>query len=160
MSCVSRSEVETAEAEPVETRPAANPSVSSARDQKGFFMASESIRSTVGTHGGDAPVRVSIGRQALRREVNERISEAGARRLEAFCECGLAGCSDRLTVDREGYEEVRRFPTRFLVKQGHASEQDRLVAEHDGFVVVEKFGASGLAAVRFDRRRRRLTVED
>jgi hypothetical protein len=123
-------------------------------------MATESIRSTVGTHGGDAPARVSIGRQVLRREVNERICEAGGQRIEAFCECGLAGCSDRLTVERDDYEDVRRIPTRFLVKQGHASEEDRLVGEHDGFVVVEKFGRSGLAAVRFDRRRRRVTTED
>jgi hypothetical protein len=123
-------------------------------------MASEPIRSTVGTHGDDPPARVSIGRQVLRREVNERISEAGARMIEAFCECGLGGCSDRLTVAREDYEDVRRIPTRFLVKHAHASAEDRVVGEHDGFVVVEKFGRSGLAAVRFDRRRRRVGVQD
>lgn len=111
---------------------------------------------------GDAATngRTSIGRQALRREVNERSAErqaaSGAPSLDIFCECGLPRCSSRVTVEAASYDDVRRFPTRFLVAEGHSGHgTERIVAALDGVIVVEKFGDEGVAAIRWDRRSRR-----
>ena len=105
--------------------------------------------------------KVSLGRQLLRREVNERVRTAdpGAPKLVLLCECGRPRCLDRFAVSAGTYEDVRRFPTDFLVRTGHeAAEAERLVAEHDGFRVVEKYGAPGLAAIRAQRRKLRLAA--
>ena len=72
----------------------------------------------------DVPARehVSVGRQALRREVNERAAgstAAGAPTLSVLCECGLTSCAQRFAAARETYAAVRRFPTRFLVARAH-----------------------------------------
>jgi hypothetical protein len=49
---------------------------------------------------------------------------------------------------------VRRFPTRFLVKPGHVTAgSERIVELADGYVVVEKLGASAATAIRLDPRR-------
>ncbi len=104
--------------------------------------------------------KVSLGRQLLRREVNERsrLGASGAAELMILCECGRPRCADRFAVSTATYEELRRFPTHFAVKAGHdATDAERLVAEHDGFRVMEKYGAPGLAAIRAQRRKLRLT---
>lgn len=96
----------------------------------------------------------NIGRQSLRREVNRRISEreSPAPVLQIFCECGLPRCSERLTIGAERYEETRRFPTRFLIRHGHSSEEERVIDDYGEFLVVEKYGRSGVAAVRLARK--------
>ena len=105
-----------------------------------------------------APPKVSVGRQALRREVNQRTRALhdpfASEELDVYCECGRAGCSNRVTVSTQTYDELRRVPTHFLVKTGHAADDDRVVGEWDEFVVVEKFGRSGVEAVALDRGRR------
>lgn len=100
--------------------------------------------------------KVSVGRQALRREVNQRIrlNDGEAEKLQVFCECGQIRCNDRLTASASMYDELRRVPTHFLVKRGHVAEDDRVVGEHEQFVIVEKFGRSGAEAVALDRGRR------
>ena len=104
----------------------------------------------------DSLAKVSIGRQALRREVNKRIAtlnEGWATDLfDVFCECGRARCADRVTVSSATYKEVRRVPTHFLVKTGHVGRSDRIVGEYDEFVIVEKFGSSGIEAISLERR--------
>jgi hypothetical protein len=105
--------------------------------------------------------KVSLGRQLLRREVNERVRAAdlGAPELDILCECGRPRCAERFAVSAPTYEDVRRFPTHFAVRTGHeAPEAERLVAEHDGFRIVEKYGAPGLAAIRAQRRKLRLAA--
>lgn len=92
-------------------------------------------------------------RQALSREINERIpAKAEAHELEVICEC--ASCSfEALTIARHQYEAVRRFPTRFVVKPGHtAPEEERVVEEAAGYLVVEKIGPGARTAIRFDPR--------
>lgn len=107
----------------------------------------------------DSLAKVSVGRQALRREVNERIATMNERwnsaQFEAFCECGRARCAERMTVSAETYEELRRVPTHFLVKLGHSDWSDRVVGQYDEFVIVEKFGEGGIQAISLDRRQRR-----
>jgi hypothetical protein len=105
--------------------------------------------------------KVSLGRQLLRREVNERARAAdlGAPEVVVLCECGRPRCADRFAVSAATYEDARRFPTHFVVRTGHeAAEAERLVAEHDGFRIVEKYGAPGLAAIRAQRRKLRLAA--
>ena len=109
----------------------------------------------------------SVVQQTLRREVNERIRQLVAaggpaeETLDAMCECVAYSCTAHVELTIGDYETVRRFPTRFLVKEGHVvSESERVVAEADGYVVVEKLGRGGLYAVRADPRRRSAASAD
>jgi hypothetical protein len=99
--------------------------------------------------------------QALRREVNERISllntttfgVAGPETIDVVCECVRPSCTAAITMTVSDYELVRRFPTRFFVKEGHeVAEGERVVAEADGYVVIEASGRGGLYAVSADPR--------
>jgi hypothetical protein len=87
----------------------------------------------------DAAQKVSVGRQALRREVNERMRAFHEQKAsyEAFCECGRVRCNERVPLGAEAYDDVRRVPARSLVKLGHAAETDRIVSAHEEFLVVE-----------------------
>jgi hypothetical protein len=107
------------------------------------------------THGTDfRDGNVSVGRQALRREVNQQIRERGGPEpgpLDIFCECGRPGCNQRVVVSVEAYDELRRVPTWFVVKRGHDGMADRIVVERDEFVILEKSGRSGVEAVALER---------
>jgi hypothetical protein len=102
--------------------------------------------------------------QSLFREVNEQIErlhdkfereQARSEIADFICECAEEHCTEQIDLSLDDYETVRRVPTHFLVRRGHnVPEVERIVAEHDGFIVVEKFGAAGSAAVRLDPRRR------
>lgn len=113
---------------------------------------------TIDDDGSASRKKASVGRQLLRRDVNDRAAEAsrarGAASVQVLCECGLPGCANKFEVDVERYDDVRRFATHFLIAAGHDADEERVVASDAAFAVVEKFGRSGLAAVRFDRRRR------
>lgn len=51
------------------------------------------------------------------------------------------------------YQEVRSHPNRFAVLPGHVLEVvERVVAAHDGFVVVEKVGPAAAYAAESDPR--------
>jgi hypothetical protein len=64
------------------------------------------------------------------------------------CECARNECMDRIVMSLQGYREIRRVPTHFFVKRGHVyPEFERVVEEHDGWVIVEKFGEAGAEAV-------------
>lgn len=100
--------------------------------------------------------------QTLRREVNEQITSinydlgvAPDDSLEVLCECVHPTCSGLIEMTVAQYETVRRFPARFFVKAGHeVAEAERIVAESDGYVVVEATGRLGVRAVASDPRRR------
>lgn len=100
--------------------------------------------------------------QALRREVNERISSlndqqriAGLETMDVCCECVQRNCTGRVVMTAAEYEAVRRFPNRFVIKEGHeVARGERVVADATGYVVVEKDGRDGLYAVGTDPRRR------
>jgi len=89
--------------------------------------------------------------EALFRKLNERLKElddsldtapigAPAGELEEFfCECGQLDCMARFEMTRVQYEAVRAHPERFVVLPRHVSADiERVVEEHDQFVVVEK----------------------
>jgi hypothetical protein len=99
--------------------------------------------------------------QALWREVNERLRdlneafEHSARFSEFLCECADRNCVEHVFMTLEEYERVRRVATRFLVLPGERHvfpEVERVVEEHDGYVVVEKFGEAGRMATKLDPR--------
>src|ERR1700712_3876573 len=83
-------------------------------------------------------------RQNLFREANERIEYAatvvGHRGLRPFiCECSLDGCVERIEVETEVYEIVRRHSARFLTLPGHEiAEIEDVVTLGEGYQVVEK----------------------
>jgi hypothetical protein len=86
---------------------------------------------------------VSLGRQALRRDVNTRISAVGAgdgtQTVVVFCECGRRRCADRIRIETRGYQEILASAARFVVTAGHEEvEAEELVGRHDGYVVVER----------------------
>ena len=91
--------------------------------------------------------------QAIYRDVNERIvALADGSTLKIICECCWEECADPLLVPRRAYESARVSGRQALVKAGHFDESfERVVANHDEFVVIEKFGDAGGVAEAADR---------
>jgi hypothetical protein len=70
-----------------------------------------------------------------------------------ICECDEVTCFQVLFVRRSDYERVRAEGRHFVVVTGHNGHESRLVAEHNGYCVVEKQGRSGELAAELDPRR-------
>jgi hypothetical protein len=59
--------------------------------------------------------------------------------VAVFCECGLPDCEERISVDVDDYVQVRDAPARFALCPNHViPDLEDVLAEHDGWVVVEK----------------------
>jgi hypothetical protein len=92
----------------------------------------------------DETARRIVQRQALLREVNERIHEIAtdfgvAERFSILCECASSECKESIELTQTEYECLRRMPTRFAVLSGHeVPAVERVVQENDRFVTVEK----------------------
>jgi hypothetical protein len=98
--------------------------------------------------------------EVLFREVNERLRELGegfslVSDAPAFvCECVNSSCTEQIRMSLETYEQIRAEPIRFFVIKGHEEpDYERIVEEHEQFVVVEKLpgGPAGMA-IRDDPR--------
>jgi hypothetical protein len=104
-----------------------------------------------------------IGRnQALFREVNERLEGLNMTMSDLIpisdfiCECANPECFERIGLTIPEYEALRADPTHFAVRHGHVYlEAERVVAEHTGYTIVEKFEAAAGYAIRSDPRRDR-----
>ena len=88
--------------------------------------------------------RERIGKtEALFRNVNEGIREA-SERLESdvgdfICECGDSTCTEHIRVPLEDYQDVRKHPTRFLVRPGHVKGPiERVIEQEHHYTVIEK----------------------
>jgi hypothetical protein len=97
--------------------------------------------------------------QSLFRAINEKLidlSEAFAAFAGDFqiaCECADTFCLASLTIAPEAYEEVRSQANRFVVLPGHiVPEVEKVVAEEDGYVVVEKIALAAEIAETLDPR--------
>ena len=97
--------------------------------------------------------------ETIFRDVNEQL-ERGHDRFglegaqEFLCECGDAGCADRLSLTLAEYEQLRSHPRRFAVVPGHEIPgTEEVVAHHAGYAVVEKIGVGGTIADARDPRR-------
>ena len=82
--------------------------------------------------------------EALFRAVNDRIRELGEKarpldEVDFLCECGNGDCLQAISIRPDQYELVRSKPVQFIVARGHEKpEVERVIAEEDGFLVIEK----------------------
>lgn len=97
--------------------------------------------------------------EIIARDVNERIKKihAGAADDEAqvhfVCECGNRDCSEQINLSAAEYEAVRAHPVRFITKPNHDMPgAEIVVAEHPGWIVVEKQGEPASVAREHDPR--------
>ena len=89
------------------------------------------------------PNDISLGRQALRRSVNERtrsvIDADASGTIDVFCECGRVRCASRLQIEIGAYDGLRELPRRFVVLAGHEDDRaEQMIARRNGYVVVER----------------------
>jgi hypothetical protein len=109
----------------------------------------------------------TVVQQALRREANEQIrvvnddfGVAEPETTNVLCECVRPNCTAMIVMTVADYELVRRFSSRFFVKEGHeVAEAERVVAESDDYVVIEAAGRSRMYAIGADPRGRSLCGE-
>jgi len=90
---------------------------------------------------------------AVRRLVNDEFLEVatrlddGSTMFEFICECSTSGCFERVSLTLAEYERIRQDGTHFLLAAGHEDIAiEQVIAERDGYVVVEKDGVAGLVA--------------
>jgi hypothetical protein len=94
------------------------------------------------------------------REANERIGvAAGLYRLEGavpfICECADPACSEIVRLELSQYEEVRADSRHFLYVPGHETAAQGaavVVANREGYVIVEKVGHAGDVSDALDER--------
>ena len=99
--------------------------------------------------------------EAVFRDVNERIQDVASafdltsEPLDLICECGDAGCVERIALTPAEYEAIRYDAHLFAVAPGHvARDVEELVEKHKGYDVVRKFkGATARIAEQTDPRR-------
>jgi hypothetical protein len=90
--------------------------------------------------------------EAIFREANEGIRRAQESLdladgpLPFICECDVPECRQILRVPPETYEWTRQLGNRFLVAAGHEGDSSTVVAQKDGYVVIEKHGVEGAVA--------------
>lgn len=87
-------------------------------------------------------------RQAIVQEVNRRVEDLSSRWqpdsdfLLVLCECGTHGCTERVEVPRELFDELHRASGRFVVRAGHEWERDTVLERRHGYVVIGRGGAA------------------
>lgn len=94
------------------------------------------------------------------RRANERISAAAERLgvdmpVPFVCECADPECSEVVRLELEEYEEIRRDSRHFFHIPGHRDADGTagvVVAERDGYVIVEKTGHAAEIAKALDER--------
>jgi len=83
----------------------------------------------------------------------EQADVAGPATLAVQCECGDRSCHEQLSMTVSEYEEIRSESAHFAVLAGHELlDCERVVAAHDGYLIVEKFGDAGRVADASDPR--------
>jgi len=98
--------------------------------------------------------------EAVFREVNERIENLAetvdlkSEPLDLVCECGDAGCTQRITMSHAEYEQLRSDPRQFAVHPGHEIPVvETVVGKRKGYDIVEKdHGVPEQVAERTDPR--------
>jgi hypothetical protein len=94
--------------------------------------------------------------ESLYRAVNQQIEHVSTElggdessELEVLCECGRDGCDSLVRLPAGEYERVHFQLDRFVLAPGHATaEIEDVVEEHDGWIVVDKFGEAEEIAER------------
>jgi hypothetical protein len=91
--------------------------------------------------------------EARFRVANEGIShlrtELETDELPFACECGRAGCEERMELTASEYEAVRSDSVQFAVKPGHELEDvEDVVERHSGYLVIRKHPGETAELVR------------
>jgi hypothetical protein len=81
--------------------------------------------------------------EAMFRSVNERVEEVvqsgPGEEIDFLCECGNAECTEKVTLTRGEYEQIRSDATQFAVVPGHEiPEIEEIVLRKDRYLVVRK----------------------
>jgi hypothetical protein len=80
------------------------------------------------------------------RDVNRQIEQGAelhgvASEMPFHCECGQSPCLEKIDLSPSSYERVLLQRYQFVVVPGHVQPRiERVVEEHDRFVIVEKIG--------------------
>jgi hypothetical protein len=97
--------------------------------------------------------------EALFRRVNERVEEVNKafesilEDADFFCECADIDCMEKIGMTLPEYEALRDVSTHFAVTPGHfLPEDEHVVEERAGYIVVEKVGRAGERAAELDPR--------
>src|SRR4051794_21017495 len=91
--------------------------------------------------------------EATFRKVNEAIEQGSAGPSGFLCECGRIGCNEIVELTTAEYEAVRADGQRFFVLPGHEIlEAEKIVEDHESYLVVEKTSAAGEIAAQTDPR--------
>jgi hypothetical protein len=97
--------------------------------------------------------------EALFRRVNERVEDVNKafepilEDADFFCECADLDCMEKLRMTLREYEALRQVSTHFAVNPRHVlAENERVIEEAVGYVVVEKLGHAGERAAELDPR--------
>jgi hypothetical protein len=119
--------------------------------------AADQRRSEVSVPGADPPRRETgmaasleqlARNEVLFREVNEHIAGLVGLQdgpLEFLCECSDVRCTNAIELHLEEYETVRTRRKLFVIAPGHEVQAvERVIEEHDRFMVVERTIASDL----------------
>ena len=101
------------------------------------------------------------------RRANERISAAAETygvdmQVPFICECASPECSEIVRLRLEEYEGIRADSRHFFHIPGHRDADGTagvVVAERDGYVIVEKIGHAGDVAQALDERNPREGLE-
>lgn len=97
---------------------------------------------------------------AMFREANEQIRNAAERlgfeqeAIPFVCECADPNCREIVRLPLDEYRRVRGNDRHFLNVPGHAESAQghaKVVAEADGYVLVEKIGLAGELVEGYDR---------
>jgi hypothetical protein len=91
--------------------------------------------------------------QSLFRAINDKMKSLNqafvlvSNDFTIACECADVNCLEMIDIGADAYEAVRAEPRQFAVLPGHVyPEVESVVAEHNGYVIVEKRAAAGEAA--------------
>jgi hypothetical protein len=72
-----------------------------------------------------------------------------------LCECADETCTQLVRLTLQEYEEIRSEPTHFVNVPGHevsAGPHAKVVAQREGYVIVEKVGVAGEIVAELDER--------
>ena len=92
--------------------------------------------------------------RAANREIEQADQASGSgpeQVIEVLCECGQRGCGGVISLTVADYDAAHSQDDRFVVLRGHEStEMEKVVEEHAGYLVVDKFGEAEEIAERND----------
>jgi hypothetical protein len=93
----------------------------------------------------DESARKAAKNEVISRSLNEGLARGEDRWPSVvptfICECSDLSCTQEIALDLERYRTVREDPTHFFVVRGHEHlEIERVIAQEDGYFVVEKIG--------------------